>query len=578
MSITSGFFNSLNGDRRYSTEQMSSLFDGIINDGVFMAIGDRLKVSASGGMSVVVGSGRAWFNHTWTYNDTDFYITVPASEIVLNRIDAIVLEVNADETVRKNTIKLVKGSPATNPVAPTLTNTSVVKQYPLAHIYVKANTDIINTSNITNLVGTSQCPWVTGIVETIDTDELVEQWQARFEEIYAQLENAIEQTLAAEVVDGSVTTPKLADSAVTSDKIAYEAVTASKINANGLLDKLGGAPMSKANEKLSTCAVTTGAKTMSFTVKGAGSASSNAWRRQLIDIQAWSQGGDFANMQMLVDLVDGTPYGNSKCFVAVGRNLPVEGIIYSRSGNNTTYTITFKADAMWALGYVTYKDGQGMSVVAANDISSGTAVTVDTYAAAPSGYGLGGAEYFTAEQINSLCKPGFYYSNKEMTIAGYTTSRWWMEVYAYGEGATFSTQRITTYYSGKGHTAERHKLSEVWGEWAWVNPPMILGSEYRTIETHNSKVVWTALFNAGTFVSSSGGLDVHTGILATSILRYSGECGGFVLPIIWDKSFDNPYTLIPQMYVDSGEIRVILKGGSKYDNKNVYIRVWYTKD
>ena len=40
MSITSGFYNSYNGDRRYNAEQMSAIFDGIINDGVFSNIAD----------------------------------------------------------------------------------------------------------------------------------------------------------------------------------------------------------------------------------------------------------------------------------------------------------------------------------------------------------------------------------------------------------------------------------------------------------------------------------------------------------------------------------------------------------
>ena len=44
MSVTSGFFNSLNGDRRYNAEQMSSIFDGIINDGIFANIGTAFGV------------------------------------------------------------------------------------------------------------------------------------------------------------------------------------------------------------------------------------------------------------------------------------------------------------------------------------------------------------------------------------------------------------------------------------------------------------------------------------------------------------------------------------------------------
>ena len=39
MSVSSGFFNSLNGDRKYNAAQMSAIFDGLIIDGVFASIG-----------------------------------------------------------------------------------------------------------------------------------------------------------------------------------------------------------------------------------------------------------------------------------------------------------------------------------------------------------------------------------------------------------------------------------------------------------------------------------------------------------------------------------------------------------
>ena len=91
MSVTYGFYNSKNGDRRYDAIQMSSIFDGIIRDGVFQHIGTAMMVEESEGMTVNVGIGRAWFNHTWTLNDAPLPLTVPLSEVILNRIDAIVL-------------------------------------------------------------------------------------------------------------------------------------------------------------------------------------------------------------------------------------------------------------------------------------------------------------------------------------------------------------------------------------------------------------------------------------------------------------------------------------------------------
>ena len=69
MAFTCGFFNSQNGDRKYNAEQMASIFDGLIKDGVYDTVGDIFAVTPGTGMQVRVGSGRAWFAHTWNNND-----------------------------------------------------------------------------------------------------------------------------------------------------------------------------------------------------------------------------------------------------------------------------------------------------------------------------------------------------------------------------------------------------------------------------------------------------------------------------------------------------------------------------
>jgi len=140
-------------------------------------------------MQVTVGSGRAWFNHTWTYNSVPSLHTIEPADLVLNRIDTVVLEINASEEVRANSIKVIKGTPATKPVAPTLINTELVHQYPLADIYVGANVTEIIPANITNRVGTEACPLVTGILETLDSGPLLAQWNSAFSVLFAQQQN-----------------------------------------------------------------------------------------------------------------------------------------------------------------------------------------------------------------------------------------------------------------------------------------------------------------------------------------------------------------------------------------------------
>lgn len=196
MAITCGFFNSLEGDRKYDARQMGEMFDGLIMDGVFMSIGDALKTTPSSGMTVAVGTGRAWFLHTWTKNDSEYLIEVSAAESVLNRIDTIVLDVDNTEAVRSNTIKLIKGTPASNAKRPTLINTTDHKQIPLADILVPAGATTLATTNITNIVGTSECPYVTGPLSIIQNDDILAAWQEEFDTWFEGVKGSLDEDTA----------------------------------------------------------------------------------------------------------------------------------------------------------------------------------------------------------------------------------------------------------------------------------------------------------------------------------------------------------------------------------------------
>ena len=182
MAFTFGFYNSLNGDRRYDAIQMSSIFDGIIKDGVFMSIGSAMMVVAGTGMQVNIGLGRAWFDHTWTLNDSLYPVTLSQSEVLQDRIDTIVLEIDSDVSVRANQFKVIKGTPSSTPAAPIMANTTTLHQYPLCDIRVNRGATSITQANITNRVGTSVTPFITGILETMNIDALIVKWERQWTE------------------------------------------------------------------------------------------------------------------------------------------------------------------------------------------------------------------------------------------------------------------------------------------------------------------------------------------------------------------------------------------------------------
>lgn len=195
MAVTYGFYNSINGDRRYNADQMSSLFDGLILDGIYQHVGNAFIVKPLEGMTVTVDPGRAWFNHTWTLNDTKLPIVIPESEVILKRIDAIVIEVDSRQAVRANSIILVKGAPSSNPTRPTLVNTDDRHQYALAYIQVNAGVTSIRSSDITSMIGTTSTPFVTAPFKVLDLSEMLAQWKEAWDLYFGAKQYEAEEML-----------------------------------------------------------------------------------------------------------------------------------------------------------------------------------------------------------------------------------------------------------------------------------------------------------------------------------------------------------------------------------------------
>ena len=184
MTISSGFFNSVNHDRLYDAEQFGSIFDGVINDGVYEHVGDAFNVSPNSSVndSVIIGTGRAWFNHTWIVNDSQYSVTLNPPNLVLPRYDALVFDIDRRDSVRKNSITIVEGTPNSTPQYPTMINEELHKQYPFAYVLLKpGESGIISVENITYNVGNSTCPLVTGPLEVISDDNFFQQMNAKFE-------------------------------------------------------------------------------------------------------------------------------------------------------------------------------------------------------------------------------------------------------------------------------------------------------------------------------------------------------------------------------------------------------------
>ena len=195
MAVTSGFFNSVNHDRLYDAEQISSMFDGIILDGIYQGLGDAFIVKPYSELNctVTVGTGRAWFDHTWTLNSTELALTLDDPNVLYDRIDAIVIDVDRRQDVRANSIKVVKGTVSeTGATKPNLIEEELHNQYPLAYVTVKAGSAApIQAQYIENVIGQTKTPLVAGVLEHMDITMFVQQMEDEFNVWFEGLKDVV---------------------------------------------------------------------------------------------------------------------------------------------------------------------------------------------------------------------------------------------------------------------------------------------------------------------------------------------------------------------------------------------------
>lgn len=171
MAETSGFFRSVSGDRKYTTDWLAKWVSSFISSGVYNG---ELSVTGGGNMSVVIPAGKAWINGYYYQNDAPITLPISNADGVLHRKDTIVLRWDVNE--RNITAQVLQGTFASNPVAPEIVRT--VEQYDLklAEISIPAGTTAITQALITDTrLDTAVCGIVTGVIDQVDTTTFYNQ-------------------------------------------------------------------------------------------------------------------------------------------------------------------------------------------------------------------------------------------------------------------------------------------------------------------------------------------------------------------------------------------------------------------
>ncbi|MDU7250835.1 MAG: hypothetical protein E6274_00610 [Clostridium sp.] len=190
----SGFFNSINGDRKYKADFFAEFFASFIGNGVYPNPSTSLQVLSNNDMTVTIKQGRAWINGRYYNNDSDLVLSLDIADGVLDRIDRIVIR--KDTVKRKTYAYIKKGYFASSPPAPTLQRDADAYELGIADIYVKAGTISITQADITDLrLNKDLCGIVHGVVEQVDTTTLFNQYTERFKIKSEEFEKEFEDWL-----------------------------------------------------------------------------------------------------------------------------------------------------------------------------------------------------------------------------------------------------------------------------------------------------------------------------------------------------------------------------------------------
>lgn len=121
-----------------------------IGEGIKTGSLNELEVFAdSSGMQVKAKSGQAMVRGHYYSNTAEETLTIAASDPTNNRIDNVVLEL--DPSANTIVLKVVTGTPAASPTAPTLTQTDAgIYQIKLAEVLVDATITTIAADKVTD--------------------------------------------------------------------------------------------------------------------------------------------------------------------------------------------------------------------------------------------------------------------------------------------------------------------------------------------------------------------------------------------------------------------------------------------
>lgn len=169
-------------DRAEEASFFAEYFASFIGNGVYPNPSVGMQVIANGGLELLVQPGKCFIKgYFGVVEEGGETVRLESSDTSYNRIDRVVARLTIEE--RKIKLAVLKGIPASTPVATDLTRNSNIYEICLADVAVNKNASVITQANITDTrLNSSICGIVSGVIEQVDTTTLFEQYKKWFEE------------------------------------------------------------------------------------------------------------------------------------------------------------------------------------------------------------------------------------------------------------------------------------------------------------------------------------------------------------------------------------------------------------
>lgn len=126
-----------------------------------------------------------------------------------------------------------------------------------------------------------------------------------------------------------------------------------------------------------------------------------------------------------------------------------------------------------------------------------------------------------------------------------------------------------TGYSYGGTAITRCKSAGAWGAWEWVNPPMLLGVEYRTTERYLGKPVYCQLVNFGALPNATQKVVKHNIPNVSSVISVYGSAQDQAIVV---GAFGAQVTGI-----NANNTNVAIWTSADLSNYSAYVAMKYTK-